>query len=198
METIPFVIEKNAEGERGYDIYSRLLRERIIFLTGEVSDRSADLIVAQMIYLAHSDPINDIYFYINSPGGSVSAGLAIFDTMTFVKPDVCTICTGLAASMGAMLLAAGTKGKRMAMPNARVLIHQPMGGARGDAANIQIHAKEIIKTKQHLNELLAGFTGRSMEEIEAATDRDKWFSSEEAKNFGLIDRVVTNMSDLQG
>ena len=168
----------------------------IIFLTGEINDKSADLIIAQMLHLSYEESGKDIYFYINSPGGSVSAALAIYDTMNFVKPDVATICTGLAASGGALLLAAGTQGKRLAMPNARVMIHQPLGGAQGDAINIQIQAKEIIKTKKHLNNLLARFTGRTLDEIEKATDRDKWFSADEGKEFGLVDNVIKSITEL--
>lgn len=196
MKSVPVVVEKTKEGERSYDIYSRLLTQRVVFLTGEINDESADLIIAQMMHLAFEDPEKDIYFFINSPGGSVSSSLAIYDTMNFIKPDVSTICTGLAASGGALLLAAGTKGKRRAMPNSRIMIHQPLGGARGDAVNIQIQAREILKTKKHLNELLASFTGRTLEEIEKATDRDKWFSAEEAVEFGLVDNLATSMHDL--
>lgn len=196
MKSVPIVIEKTEDGERSFDIFSRLLKERVIFLTGEINDKSADLIVAQLLHLAYEDSDKDIHFYINSPGGSVSSALAIYDTMNFIKSDVATICTGLAASGGALLLAAGTPGKRMAMPNSKIMIHQPLGGARGDAVNIQIQAKEILKTKKHLNELLARFTGQPLEEIEKATDRDKWFNSPEAKEFGLVDTVVQSMAEL--
>lgn len=196
MKSVPIVIEKTEDGERSFDIFSRLLKERVIFLTGEINDKSADLIVAQLLHLAYEDSDKDIHFYINSPGGSVSSALAIYDTMNFIKSDVATICTGLAASGGALLLAAGTPGKRMAMPNSKIMIHQPLGGARGDAVNIQIQAKEILKTKKHLNELLAKFTGQPLEEIEKATDRDKWFNSPEAKEFGLVDTVVQSMAEL--
>jgi ATP-dependent Clp protease protease subunit len=196
MKSLPVVIEKTAEGDRAIDIYSRLLQQRMIFLTDEINNKSADLIVAQLMHLENEDPGKDVYFYINSPGGSVSATLAIYDTMNFVTSDVITVCNGLAASGGALLLAAGTKGKRTAMPNAKIMIHQPLGGAQGDAINIQIQAKEILKTKKHLNELLSKFTGRTIEEIEAATDRDKWFASDEARDFGLVDRVVGTIGDL--
>ena len=196
MKKIPVVIEKTEDGEKSMDIYSRLLKERMVFLTGEINEKSADLIIAQMLHLSLDDPEKDIYFVINSPGGAVTAALAIYDTMQFIKPDVYTICTGLAASGGALLLAAGTKGKRLAMPNSRIMIHQPLGGAQGDAINIQIQAKEILKTKKHLNQMLADFTGRTIEEIEEATDRDRWFSAKEGVEFGMVDNLTGSITDL--
>jgi ATP-dependent Clp protease protease subunit len=197
MNSIPVVIEQNESNKQAIDVFSRLLKERVIFLTGEINDKSANLIVAQLLHLAYDSPEKDIHFYINSPGGSVSAALAIFDTMRFIGPDIATICTGLAASGGALLLAAGTKGKRYAMPNARVMIHQPLGGAQGDVTNIQIQAKEILKTKHRLNEMLADFTGQNLKEIEKATDRDKWFSAPESKDFGLVDDVIESMKTVR-
>lgn len=197
MKSIPVVIEKSEGGQQAIDVFSRLLHERVVFLTGEINDKSANLIMAQLLHLAYEDPEKDIHFYINSPGGAVSAALAIHDTMRFIGPDVATVCTGIAASGGALLLAAGTKGKRYAMPNARVMIHQPLGGAQGDATNIQIQAKEILKTKKHLNQMLADFTGQSIEEIEKATDRDKWFNAAESKDFGLVDDVVISIKSLK-
>ena len=191
MSVIPMVVEQTSRGERSYDIYSRLLKERVIFLSGEVEDRMANLIVAQLLFLESEDPKKDINIYINSPGGSVTAGMAIYDTMQFIKPDVRTLCIGQACSMGAFLLAGGAAGKRAALPNARVMIHQPLGGFRGQASDIQIHAQEILKIKQTLNERLAFHTGQSIERIEKDTDRDNFMSAEEAKNYGLIDEVFT-------
>ena len=190
MSVIPMVVEQTSRGERSYDIYSRLLKERVIFLSGEVEDRMANLIVAQLLFLESEDPKKDINIYINSPGGSVTAGMAIYDTMQFIKPDVRTLCIGQACSMGAFLLAGGTLGKRAALPNARLKIHQPLGGFRGQASDIQIHAQEILKIKQTLNERLAFHTGQSIERIEKDTDRDNFMSAEEAKAYGLVDDVL--------
>lgn len=190
MSVIPMVVEQTSRGERSYDIYSRLLKERVIFLSGEVEDRMANLIVAQLLFLESEDPKKDINIYINSPGGSVTAGMAIYDTMQFIKPDVRTLCIGQACSMGAFLLAGGAAGKRAALPNARVMIHQPLGGFRGQASDIQIHAQEILKIKQTLNERLAFHTGESIERIEKDTDRDNFMSAEEAKAYGLVDDVL--------
>ena len=187
MSLVPYVIEQTSRGERSYDIYSRLLKERIIFLGEEVNDTSASIIVAQLLFLEAEDPSKDIHLYINSPGGSVSAGFAIYDTMKYIKCDVSTICIGMAASMGAFLLAGGTKGKRFALPNSEIMIHQPSGGARGQATEIKIVAENILKTKKKLNEILAANTGRSIEEIERDTERDNYMSAEEAKAYGLID-----------
>ncbi len=192
MGLIPMVVEQNSRGERSYDIYSRLLKDRIIFLGEPVTDDSANLIVAQMLFLESEDPGKDIQFYINSPGGSVTAGMAIYDTMQYIKCDVSTICIGMAASMGAFLLAGGTKGKRMALPNSEIMIHQPSGGAQGQATEIQIAAEHILKTKRKLNELLAQNTGQPMEVVERDTDRDNFMSAEEALAYGLIDSVITN------
>ena len=190
MSVIPMVVEQTSRGERSYDIYSRLLKERVIFLSGEVEDRMANLIVAQLLFLESENPDKDMNIYINSPGGSVTAGLAIYDTMQFSKPDVRTLCIGQACSMGAFLLAGGTAGKRAALPNARVMIHQPLGGFRGQASDIQIHAQEILKIRATLNERLAFHTGQSMDKIERDTDRDNFMSAEEAKNYGLVDSVL--------
>jgi len=190
MSLVPYVIEQTSRGERSYDIYSRLLKDRIIFLGEEVADVSASLIVSQLLFLESEDPGKDISLYINSPGGSVSAGLAIYDTMNFIKSDVSTICMGMAASMGAFLLAGGQKGKRFALPNASIMIHQPSGGAQGQATDIQIVADRIIKTKQKLNEILAENTGKPLEEIAADTERDYYMSSEEAKAYGIIDDII--------
>lgn len=190
MALIPMVVEQTARGERSYDIYSRLLKERIIFLSGQVEDNMANLIVAQLLFLESENPEKDISIYINSPGGSVTAGMAIYDTMQFIKPDVRTLCIGQACSMGAFLLAGGTPGKRAALPNARVMIHQPLGGFRGQASDIQIHAQEILKIKQTLNEKLAFHTGQPLEKIENDTDRDNFMSADEAKLYGLIDQVL--------
>ena len=190
MSVIPMVVEQTSRGERSYDIYSRLLKERVIFLNGEVEDHMANLIVAQLLFLESEDPKKDINIYINSPGGSVTAGMAIYDTMQFIKPDVRTLCIGQACSMGSFLLAGGAAGKRAALPNARVMIHQPLGGFRGQASDIQIHAQEILKIKQTLNERLAFHTGQSIERIEKDTDRDNFMSAEEAKVYGLVDDVL--------
>lgn len=189
MALIPMVVEQSNRGERSYDIYSRLLENRIIFITGEIDDAVANTVVAQLIYLESKDPEKDIYLYINSPGGSVTAGLAIYDTMNYVKCNVSTICIGLAASMGAFLLSSGTKGKRFALPNAEIMIHQPLGGAQGQASDIEIQARHIIKTKQKLNKILAENTGKDLSVIEADTDRDNYMSAEDAKTYGLIDDV---------
>lgn len=189
MALIPMVVEQSNRGERSYDIYSRLLENRIIFITGEIDDAVANTVVAQLIYLESKDPEKDIYLYINSPGGSVTAGLAIYDTMNYVKCDVSTICIGLAASMGAFLLSSGTKGKRFALPNAEIMIHQPLGGAQGQASDIEIQARHIIRTKQKLNKILAENTGKDLSVIEADTDRDNYMSAEDAKTYGLIDDV---------
>ena len=192
MSFVPYVIEQTSRGERSYDIYSRLLNDRIIFLGEEVTDVSANLIVAQLLFQESEDPGKDIHMYINSPGGSVSAGLAIYDTMQYIKCDVSTICIGMAASMGAFLLAGGTKGKRMALPNSEIMIHQPSGGAQGQATEIKIVAEQILKTKRKLNEILAANTGKPLEQIEIDTERDNYMSAEEAKAYGLIDNVITN------
>jgi ATP-dependent Clp protease protease subunit len=189
---VPMVIEQSGRGERAYDIYSRLLKERVIFLVGPVNDQMANLIVAQLLFLESENPDKDISLYINSPGGSVSAGLAIFDTMNFIKPDVSTLCTGLAASMGAFLLAAGAKGKRFSLPNSRVMIHQPSGGSQGMASDIEIQAKEILYLRERLARIMAENTGQSVEQIHKDTDRDRFMSSEEAVEYGLIDKVLTN------
>lgn len=187
---IPMVIEQSARGERAYDIYSRLLKERVIFLVGQVEDYSANLIVAQLLFLESENPDKDIHIYINSPGGSVTAGMAIYDTMQFIKPDVSTLCVGLAASMGALILTGGAKGKRHALPNARMMIHQPLGGVQGQASDIEIHAKEILKTREKLNEILAGHTGQPLDNIAVDTDRDNFMNAEEATKYGLIDSVI--------
>jgi ATP-dependent Clp protease protease subunit len=187
---VPMVIEQSGRGERAYDIYSRLLRERVIFLVGPVNEGSANLIVAQLLFLESDNPDKDIFFYINSPGGSVSAGLAIYDTMQFVKPDVSTLCVGQAASMGALLLCAGAKGKRHCLPNSRVMIHQPMGGFQGQASDIEIHAKEILYLREKLNQIMAKHTGKPVETISRDTDRDNFLSGEEAVQYGLVDKVL--------
>ncbi len=187
---VPMVIEQSGRGERAYDIYSRLLKERVIFLVGPVNDATANLVVAQLLFLEAENPDKDIYFYINSPGGSVTAGLSIYDTMQFIKPDVSTLCMGQAASMGAFLLAAGTKGKRFALPNSRVMIHQPMGGFQGQASDIAIHAKEILSLRAKLNEIMALHTGQPVDRIEKDTDRDNFLSAAEAAEYGLIDKVL--------
>ncbi|MFN0300799.1 MAG: ATP-dependent Clp endopeptidase proteolytic subunit ClpP [Burkholderiales bacterium] len=192
---IPMVIEQSGRGERAYDIYSRLLKERVIFLVGPVNDSTANLVVAQLLFLESENPDKDIFFYINSPGGSVSAGLAIYDTMQFIKPDVSTLCTGLAASMGAFLLAAGGKGKRFCLPNSRVMIHQPSGGFQGQASDIEIHAKEILYLRGRLNDLMAKHTGQTVERIGRDTERDNFLSSEEALSYGLIDKVLTSRGE---
>lgn len=197
MSLVPVVVEQTSRGERSYDIYSRLLKERIIFLGEEVNEVTASLIVAQMLYLESEDTSKDIQFYINSPGGSVTAGMAIYDTMQYIKCDVSTICIGMAASMGAFLLAGGTKGKRMALPNAEIMIHQPLGGAQGQATEIEIAAKHILYTKEKLNKILAANTGQDYEVIAADTERDNWKSAEEAKAYGLIDVVIEKRVDKQ-
>ena len=192
---IPMVIEQSGRGERAYDIYSRLLKERVVFLVGPVSEITANLIVAQLLFLESENPDKDISFYINSPGGMVSAGLAIYDTMQFVKPDVSTLCIGQAASMGALLLAAGTKGKRFCLPNSRVMIHQPMGGFQGQASDVEIHAKEILFLKSKLNEIMARHSGQKIETIEKDTDRDNFLSAEQAVSYGLVDKVLVGRTD---
>ncbi|MCR5278713.1 MAG: ATP-dependent Clp endopeptidase proteolytic subunit ClpP [Lachnospiraceae bacterium] len=192
MSLVPYVIEQTSRGERSYDIYSRLLKERIIFLGEEVTDVTASLVVAQLLFLEAEDPEKDIHLYINSPGGSVTAGMAIYDTMQFVKCDVSTTCIGMAASMGAFLLAGGTKGKRYALPNAEIMIHQPLGGAQGQATEIEIAAKHILRTKEKLNKILSENTGRPYEEVAADTERDNWKTAEEAKEYGLVDEVIYN------
>jgi len=192
---IPMVVEQSGRGERSYDIYSRLLRERLIFLVGPVNDHSANLIVAQLLFLESENPDKDLSLYINSPGGSVYAGMAIYDTMQFVKPEVSTLCTGMAASMGAFLLAAGKKGKRYALPNSRIMIHQPSGGAQGQASDIEIHAKEILSLRERLNRILAENTGQNIEQIALDTERDRFLAADEAVTYGLIDKVFTHRSD---
>ena len=189
---IPMVIEQSGRGERAYDIYSRLLKERVIFLVGPINDAMANLIVAQLLFLESENPDKDIHLYINSPGGSVSSGMAIYDTMQFIKPDVSTLCTGLAASMGAFLLAAGTKGKRYCLPNSRVMIHQPSSGFQGQASDIEIHAKEILYLKQRLNQVLADHTGRTVEAIERDTDRDNFMSADDSVKYGIVDKVLAS------
>jgi ATP-dependent Clp protease, protease subunit len=193
---IPMVIEQSGRGERAYDIYSRLLKERVVFLVGVVNEMTANLIVAQLLFLESENPEKDVSFYINSPGGSVSAGLAIYDTMQFIKPDVSTLCVGQAASMGALLLAAGSKGKRYALPNSRVMIHQPMGGFQGQATDIEIHAKEILYLRQRLNEILARHTGQDIKTIERDTERDNFFGAEEATKYGLVDKVLVSRAEV--
>ena len=192
---VPMVIEQSGRGERAYDIYSRLLKERVVFLVGPVTEMTANLIVAQLLFLESENPEKDISFYINSPGGSVSAGLAIYDTMQFIKPDVSTLCIGQAASMGAFLLAAGSKGKRFALPNSRVMIHQPMGGFQGQASDIEIHAREILYLRGRLNELMSKHTGQKTETIERDTDRDNFLSAEESVKYGLVDKVLLSRSE---
>ena len=195
MSLVPYVIEQTSRGERSYDIYSRLLKDRIIMLGEEVNEVTASLIVAQMLFLEAEDPEKDIQFYINSPGGSVTAGMAIYDTMQYIKCDVSTICIGMAASMGAFLLSGGTKGKRMALPNAEIMIHQPLGGAQGQATEIEIAAKHILKTKEKLNKMLAENCNQPLDVIAKDTDRDNWMTAEEAKAYGLIDSVITSRAD---
>jgi ATP-dependent Clp protease protease subunit len=190
MPLVPYVIEQSQRGERGFDIYSRLLRDRIVFLGSPVDDDVANVIIAQLLFLEAEDPEKDIQLYVNSPGGSVTAGLAVYDTMQYVRPDVGTICLGQAASMGAWLLAAGAPGKRMALPNSRIMIHQPMGGVQGQATEIEIHAREILKLRQRMNEILAGHTGKQLDDIARDTDRDYYMDGEEALEYGLIDKVV--------
>jgi len=191
MSYIPYVVEKSGRGERSYDIFSRLLKDRIIMLSGEVNDSVASSIVAQLLFLEAEDPEKDIYFYINSPGGSVTSGMSMFDTMNYIKPDVVTICIGQAASMGAFLLSSGAKGKRYSLPNSRIMIHQPLGGAQGQASDIQIQAKEILRMKEELNRILAENTGQDIQTIETDTDRDNFMSATEARDYGLIDKVLT-------
>lgn len=195
---VPMVVEQSGRGERAYDIYSRLLKERVVFLVGPVNEVSANLIVAQLLFLESENPDKDISFYINSPGGSVSAGLAIYDTMQFIKPDVSTLCIGQAASMGALLLGAGAKGKRYCLPNSRVMIHQPMGGFQGQASDIEIHAKEILYLKGKLNEIMAKHTGQNIDQIAKDTDRDNFLSATEAMKYGLVDRILTSRSESAG
>lgn len=194
---IPTVIEKTMNGERAYDIYSRLLNERIIFLGGPIDDHIANLVVAQLLYLDHMDPKKDIYLYINSPGGSVSAGLAILDTMNFVRADVSTICVGVAASMGSLLLSSGTKGKRFALPNAEIMIHQVLGGTEGQASDIEIQAKHILRIKENLNKILAKNTGKTAQQVEKDADRDNWMTSDEAKKYGLIDETISKQKSIK-
>lgn len=193
---VPMVIEQTARGERSFDIYSRLLKDRVIFLTGQVEDHMADLIVAQLLFLESDDPDKDIYLYINSPGGVVTAGMAIYDTMQYIKPDVCTLCMGQACSMGSFLLAGGAKGKRYALPNARIMIHQPLGGFQGQATDIMIHAHETQRIKDTLNGILSKHTGRPLEEIVKDTERDNFMSAQEAKEYGLVDNVITSRSEI--
>ena len=192
---VPMVVEQSGRGERAYDIYSRLLKERVVFLVGPVNEVSANLVVAQLLFLESENPDKDIYLYINSPGGSVSAGMSIYDTMQFIKPDVSTLCMGQAASMGAFLLTAGAKGKRYALPNARIMIHQPLGGFQGQASDIAIHAKEILYLRERLNGMMAHHTGQDMATLEKDTDRDNFMSAEEAVNYGLIDKVITSRAE---
>lgn len=191
---VPMVVEQSNRGERAYDIYSRLLKDRIVFIGTPVDDNIANLIVAQLLFLESEDPDKDIHLYVNSPGGSVHAGLAIYDTMQYIKPDVSTICVGLAASMGAVLLASGAKGKRFSLPNSRIMVHQPMGGAQGQAVDIEIHAKEILRIREDLNRILANHTGQSMDKISKDTDRDYFMSAEEAKNYGIVDQILERRS----
>jgi len=193
---IPMVIEQSSRGERAYDIYSRLLKDRIIFLGTAMNDEIANLIIAQLLFLESEDPDKDINFYVNSPGGLVTAGLAVYDTMQYIKPDITTVCIGQAASMGAVLLAAGTRGKRYSLPNSRILIHQPMGGFQGQASDIEIQAKEILRMKDRLNQILMDHTGKKMEDIQKDTDRDFFMSGDEAKKYGIIDHVIANRDDL--
>jgi len=196
MSLVPYVIEQTSRGERSYDIYSRLLKERIIFLGEEVNDVTASLVVAQLLFLESEDPDKDVHLYINSPGGSISAGMAIYDTMKFIKCDVSTICIGMAASMGAFLLAGGTKGKRMALPNAEIMIHQPLGGAQGQATDIEINARHILKIKERMNRILAENTGKEYEVIAADTERDNWKTAQEAVDYGLIDMIITSHDNM--
>ena len=192
MSLVPYVVEQTSRGERSYDIFSRLLNDRVIFLSEEVNDTTASLVVAQLLYLEAQDPDKDISFYINSPGGSISAGLAIYDTMQYINCDVCTICMGMAASMGAFLLSSGTKGKRLALPNSTIMIHQPLGGMQGQASDIKIHADFMLQTREKLNTILAANTGKSLEEIARDTDRDNFLTAEQAREYGLVDRVIAH------
>ncbi len=196
MPLIPMVIEESSRGERAYDIYSRLLKDRIVFIGSAMNDEIANLLIAQLLFLESEDPDKDINFYVNSPGGTVTSGLAVYDTMQYIKPDIGTVCIGQAASMGALLLAAGTKGKRYSLPNSRILIHQPMGGFQGQASDIEIQAREILRMKETLNNILALHTGKDLKEIQADTDRDLFMTGEEAKNYGLVDHVIVNRDDL--
>ena len=194
MALVPMVVEQTNRGERSYDIYSRLLKERVIFLVGEVNDQTANLVVAQLLFLESENPDKDISFYINSPGGSVTAGMSIYDTMQFIKPDVSTLCVGFAASMGAFLLAAGAKGKRFSLPNSKVMIHQVLGGARGQATDIEIHARDILRTKDQMNRILAERTGQPLEKVKSDTERDYFLTADEAKDYGIIDQVIHKRS----
>ena len=196
MPLIPMVIEQTSRGERAYDIYSRLLKDRIVFIGSAMNDEIANLLIAQLLFLESEDPDKDINFYVNSPGGIVTAGLAVYDTMQYIKPDIATVCIGQAASMGALLLAAGAKGKRYSLPNSRILIHQPMGGFQGQASDVEIQAREILRMKETLNNILALHTGKDLEKIQADTDRDLFMTGEEAKDYGLIDHVIVNRDDL--
>ncbi|MDR1476771.1 MAG: ATP-dependent Clp endopeptidase proteolytic subunit ClpP [Rickettsiales bacterium] len=197
MDLVPMVVESTGRGERAYDIFSRLLKERIVFLSGEINDASASLVVAQLLFLESENPDKDIYMYVNSPGGVVTSGFAIYDTMRYIKPDVSTICVGQACSMGSFLLAGGAKGKRMALPNSRIMIHQPLGGFSGQATDVEIHAREILKMREKLNGIYAEHTGRSVEEIASALERDNFMSAEEAKSFGLVDGIVASRGSLK-
>ena len=194
---VPMVVEETGMGERSFDIYSRLLRERIVFVNGEIEDNMATLIVAQLLFLESENPDKDISMYINSPGGVITSGMAIFDTMNYIQPNINTICIGMAASMASFLLAGGTKGKRYCLPNSKVMIHQPLGGYKGQASDIEIHANEIIKTKKRMNQYLADFTGKNIKEIEKATDRDNYLTAEEALEFGLIDKIIKNRNEIE-
>lgn len=196
-QLVPMVVEQTARGERSYDIYSRLLKDRVVFLTGEVEDHMADLVVAQLLFLESEDPDKDIYLYINSPGGAVTAGMAIYDTMQYIRSDVCTLCLGQACSMGSFLLAGGAKGKRFALPNSRVMIHQPLGGFKGQATDIMIHANETLKIKKMMNTLLAQNTGRSIEQVEQDTERDNFMSATEARDYGIVDKVITSRKEAE-
>lgn len=196
MDLVPMVVEQTGRGERSFDIFSRLLKERIIFLNGEVNDTSASLIVAQLLFLESENPDKDIYMYINSPGGVITSGMAIYDTMQYIKPDVATLCIGQACSMGSFLLAGGAKGKRFSLPNSRIMIHQPLGGFQGQATDIEIHAREILNIRYKMNKLYSEHCNRAIEEIERAVERDNFMSAEEAKDFGLIDKVITNRNDI--
>ncbi len=195
-QLVPMVVEQTARGERAYDIYSRLLKERIVFVTGPIEDHSASLVTAQLLFLEAENPTKDISFYINSPGGMVTSGLAIYDTMQYIRPAISTLCIGQAASMGSLLLAGGAEGKRFALPNARIMVHQPSGGAQGQATDIEIHAREILTTRARLNEIYAKHTGQTLDSIEKSMERDKFFSAEEAKDFGIIDEVLTSRPPL--
>ncbi len=197
MNLVPVVVEQTGRGERSFDIFSRLLKERIIFVNGEVNDTMSSLIVAQLLFLESENPDKDIYMYINSPGGVITSGMAIYDTMQYIKPDVCTLCIGQACSMGSFLLAGGAAGKRFSLPNSRIMIHQPLGGFRGQATDIEIHAREILNIRGRMNRLYSEHTGKSIEEVERAVERDNFMSSDEAKNFGLIDKVVSKITDMK-